>query len=108
MDEAFLFDKPQVLASGVDAFESKMLADLQEGGDDPFAALVLLKEGVDLRLAWSEPIRHGGRILYKVTVFEEKLFPGGGSQSRTGRTRSDWSDNEKPSQSDDCERAEQR
>jgi hypothetical protein len=37
---------------------------------------VFLEEGIDLRLALSEPIRHRGIILYIITVFEKKLFTG--------------------------------
>lgn len=76
MDEAFLLDKTQVLAGGINALEVEVLADLLKGGNNTFAALMFLKKGVDLRLALSEPVRHEGNILYIITVFEKKLFTG--------------------------------
>jgi hypothetical protein len=41
---------------GVDAFEPEMLADFLKGGNDPFALLMFLEEGVYLCLTLSEAV----------------------------------------------------
>ena len=63
MEQAFAFDEAQMFPGGVDAFEAEMLADLLKGGNDPFALLVFLEEGVYLRLTLSELIHTKEPIL---------------------------------------------
>jgi hypothetical protein len=56
MEQAFAFNEPEMFPGGVDAFEPEISADFLKSGDDPFAPLMFLKEGVYLRLTLSKPI----------------------------------------------------
>src|ERR1043165_1473954 len=74
MEQAFAFDETQMLAGGIDAFESEPLANLLKGGNDSFALLIFLKEGIYLRLALGEPIRHGGKNTVTIDSILEKVI----------------------------------
>lgn len=58
MKESFALDKPQMLARGIDTFKPEMFANLLQGGNDPFAPLMFLKEGIYLRLPLCKAIHH--------------------------------------------------
>jgi len=108
MKESFALDEPQMLARGVDAFKTEMLANLLERGSDAFAPLVFLKEGIYLRLSLCKAIHHKMRILVTIYSMPEKVihrrgerqnFLGTGQTGQTSLTVGQ----QKTSQSSDCE-----
>ena len=73
MKEPFALDEPEMLARGVDAFKTEMLANLLERGSDAFAPLVFLKEGIYLRLPLCKAI-HAKELYCKHLQYSTKSY----------------------------------